>query len=63
MHALNKNILLYLQILAILNNTPILLIDIIINSLIIFHYYFIICIRLSRSSQVNRLLPLFFLYL
>ena len=50
MHALKKNILLHLQTLAILNNCPIIMIDIIINSLIIFPFYFIICIRLSRSS-------------
>ena len=50
MHALKKNILLHLQTLAILNNFPIIMIDIIINALIIFPLYFIICIRLSRSS-------------
>ena len=50
MHALKKNYLLHLQALAILSNCPIIMIDIIINSLDIFPFYFIICIRLSRSS-------------
>ena len=39
MYALKRNILLYLQTLANLNNSPIIIIDTIINSLII---YFII---------------------
>ena len=48
MHALKKNILLHLQILAISNNYLIIMVDIIINSPIIIHFYFIICIRFSR---------------
>ena len=48
MHALKKNILLHLPILAISDNYLIIMVDIIINCPIIIHFYFIICIRFSR---------------
>ena len=50
MRDLKKNILLDLQTLAISNNYPIFMVNIIINCLIIFSFHFIICIRFSRSS-------------
>ena len=55
MHALKRIILLHLQTLANLNNYPIIMIDIIINSFInsLIIFLVIISIRLSRSSDVN----------
>ena len=49
MHALKKNILLHLQTLAISNNYPIFMVNIIFNCLIIFPFHFILCMRFSRS--------------
>ena len=61
MHALKRIILLHLQTLANLNNYPIIMIDIIINSFInsLIIFLVIISIRLSRSSDVNQVFPPF----